>query len=48
MTKEQALQLIDQAVSNISTTRKNHEALMLALKTLGSDNSVKKDDKKDV
>lgn len=41
MTKEQALQIINNALANIPTTRQNHELLVLALKVLASE--TKKD-----
>lgn len=34
MTKEQALQLLDQAVAQIQTTRQTHEMLIKALQVL--------------
>lgn len=41
MNKQQAIQLLDQAVSQLQTTRQNHQALVAALQFLGRMEEVK-------
>ncbi len=42
MTREQAIQLLDQVTAQVPLTRQQHEQVLLALKTLEEDTKPKK------